>query len=164
MRAAKRVYLSLGSNVGQREENLERALLQLEDERIHILKRSSIYETEPQDVTEQPWFLNLTVECETRLFPIQLLGVVQKIERDLGRARGAGSVRRGPRTIDIDILLFGNVRMETPGLTIPHPRMLDRRFVLEPLLEIGPDLRDPRTNEALSSSLRKVSGQAVRRV
>ncbi len=89
MRSAKKVYLSLGSNVGDRRQNLERALLELAQPGIHILKRSSIYETEPQDVTDQPWFLNMAVECETRLFPLQLLNALQTIERGLGRVRGA---------------------------------------------------------------------------
>ncbi len=163
MRSAKKVYLSLGSNVGDRRQNLERALLELAQPGIHILKRSSIYETEPQDVTDQPWFLNMAVECETRLFPLQLLNALQTIERGLGRVRGAGSIRRGPRTIDIDILLFANIQMQTPALTIPHPRMFDRRFVLEPLLEIAPDLRHPATKEPLSRYSQSVAAQKVRK-
>jgi len=162
--ADKRVYLSLGSNIGEREQNLERALEALEREQIHVLLRSSMYETEPQDVTDQRWFLNIVAECETDRFPLQLLSVLLKIEREMGRMRGAGTVRRGPRTIDIDILLFGNVVMETPKLTIPHARMMERRFVLEPLLEIAADVRDPRNSELLSSYLRRVAGQAVRRI
>ncbi len=133
----KRAYLSLGSNVGEREENLRRALEALEREHIHVITQSSIYETEPQDVVEQRWFLNLCVECETRLFPLQLLGVVERIERELGRERGAATIRRGPRPIDIDILLYGEAVIITPQLTIPHERMLERRFVLEPLLELS---------------------------
>jgi 2-amino-4-hydroxy-6-hydroxymethyldihydropteridine diphosphokinase len=163
LRAAKKVYLSLGSNVGEREQNLKRALLELQQEQVEIRQCSSLYETEPQDVAEQPWFLNMVVECETGLFPLQLLSALQRIERGLGRVRGAGAVRRGPRTIDIDILLFANVRMETPGLTIPHPRMLDRRFVLEPLLEIAPDLRHPVTKEMLSRCLKLVRDQKLRK-
>jgi len=160
----KRVYLSLGSNLGKREENLQRALAALELKQIQIVARSSLYETEPQNLTQQRWFLNLVIECETRYFPMQLLGVIQKIERELGRERGAGSVRWGPRPIDIDVLLFGNVIMEMPQLTIPHPRMLERRFVLEPLLEIAPDLRHPVNRESLRKFIGKVSGQKLRRV
>jgi 2-amino-4-hydroxy-6-hydroxymethyldihydropteridine diphosphokinase len=160
----KRVYLSLGSNVGEREENLDRALRALERDHIHVIAQSSIYETEPQDVVQQRWFLNLAVECETRYFPLQLLGATERIERELGRERGAGTVRRGPRVIDIDILLFGNVVMATPQLTIPHPRMLERRFVLEPLLEIAPELRHPGTRELLSKYLGKLGAQKVRRL
>ncbi len=162
--AGKRVYVSLGSNVGEREQNLQRALVALEREQIHVVRRSSIYETEPQDVVGQPWFLNMVAECETSCFPLQLLGVLLRIERELGRVRGGGTVRRGPRTIDIDILLFGNLLMETPELTIPHPRMCERRFVLEPLMEIAPDLRDPGTRELLSDHLCKVDRQVVRRI
>jgi 2-amino-4-hydroxy-6-hydroxymethyldihydropteridine diphosphokinase len=160
----KRVYLSLGSNVGKREENLAQALGALNREHIHIVAQSSVYETEPQDVIQQPWFMNVAVECETRYFPMQLIGVIERMERDLGRERGPSAVRRGPRVIDIDILLFGDAVIATPRLTVPHARMLERRFVLEPLLEIAPDLRHPGTREPLSKCLRKVEGQKVRRV
>jgi 2-amino-4-hydroxy-6-hydroxymethyldihydropteridine diphosphokinase len=160
----KRVYLSLGSNVGEREENLKRALRALEREHVHVLAQSSIYETEPQGMVQQRWFLNLAVECETPHFPLQLLKVIERIQRELGRERGAGAVRWGPRAIDIDILLFGNLMMATPQLTIPHPRMLERRFVLEPLLEIAPELRHPETREALSKCLFKVAAQKVRKL
>ncbi len=159
----KTVYLSLGSNLGDREENLHRAGQALEAAEIHVLKRSSIYETEPQDATGARWFLNLALSCETRCFPVQLLMVLQRIERKLGRIRGAGSVRGGPRTIDLDILLFGNAVVETPQLVIPHPRMLERRFVLEPLIEIAPELRHPGTKELLSKYLGRVAGQKLRR-
>ena len=160
----KRVYLSLGSNLGEREENLRRALRALEREHIHVLAQSSIYETEPQGMVQQRWFLNLVVECETRYFPLQLLRVIERVQRELGRERGAGAVRWGPRAIDIDILLFGNVIMATPQLTIPHPRMLERRFVLEPLLEIAPELRHPGTRQALSKYLFKVAAQKMRKL
>jgi 2-amino-4-hydroxy-6-hydroxymethyldihydropteridine diphosphokinase len=160
----KRVFLSLGSNVGEREENLDRALRALEWDHIQVVAQSSIYETEPQDLVQQRWFLNLAVECKTRYFPLQLLSVIERIERELGRERGPGAVRRGPRVIDIDILLLGNVVMATPQLTIPHPRMLDRRFVLEPLLEIAPELRHPGTREPLSKYLGKLERQKMRRL
>lgn len=161
--AEKTVYLSLGSNLGGREESLRRALEALEIEDVRMVKRSSLYETEPQDVAGQAWFVNMAVECRTRCFPIQLLTVLQRIEHQLGRVR-AGVVRRGPRTIDIDILLFSNIVMDTPKLVIPHPRMLERRFVLEPLLEIAPELRDPRTREPLSRYLGRVAAQKLRRI
>ncbi len=160
----KRVYLSLGSNLGNREGNLERAIAALSEQELRIIARSSVYETEPQDVVQQRWFLNLCLECETRYFPAQLLGAIQRIERDLGRERGPGVVRRGPRPIDVDILLFGNVIMSTPQLTIPHPRMLERRFVLEPLLEIAPELRHPGSREALRKHLGKIDGQKLRKI
>ena len=158
----KQVYLSIGSNLGDREENLRRAMEALERQDVRIVKRSSIYETAPQDFAEQPWFLNMALECQTRFFPLQLLTVLQKIENDLGRMR-TGSIRRGPRTIDIDILLFGAAVIETPKLVIPHPRMFERRFVLEPLLEIAPELRHPMTREPLRKFLAGVAAQALRR-
>ena len=162
--ASKIVYLSLGSNLGPREQNLERALAGLEREHIHVLSRSSLYETEPQDFTQQSWFLNMAVGCETSCFPLQLLTVLQRIERELGRVRGAGTVRKGPRVIDIDILLFGNVAMNTPRLAIPHPRMLERRFMLEPLLEIAPNLKHTVTKQPLSRYLGNVAAQHVRKL
>jgi 2-amino-4-hydroxy-6-hydroxymethyldihydropteridine diphosphokinase len=160
---SKLVYLSLGSNIGDREKSLNDALDSLEREQIHILARSSVYETEPQDIPDQPWFLNLVVACETRYFPRQLLQILQRIERELGRVRGNNAIRRGPRNIDIDILLFGSLTLETPQLVIPHPRMLQRRFVLEPLLEIAPDLKFPHTNKPLKSYLRAVAAQKIRK-
>ncbi|HEX3684761.1 MAG TPA: 2-amino-4-hydroxy-6-hydroxymethyldihydropteridine diphosphokinase [Bryobacteraceae bacterium] len=160
--ASKTVYLSLGSNIGNRAENLRRACDELEAEHVRIGKRSSLYETEPQDFADQRWFLNMAVECETRCFPMQLLARLQRIERKLGRVRPAGSVHGGPRTIDIDILLFGSAVIETPQLVIPHPRMLDRRFVLQPLVEIAPELRHPQTKELLSKYLSRVAGQKIR--
>jgi 2-amino-4-hydroxy-6-hydroxymethyldihydropteridine diphosphokinase len=159
----KQVHLSLGSNLGDRQANLRRAIEALERQDINVVKESSLYETAPQDVVEQPWFLNMAVECQTRLFPLQLLTATQRIENELGRRR-TGTVRRGPRTIDIDILLFGAAIMQTPKLVIPHPRMFERRFVLEPLLEIAPDLRHPLTREPLRKSLGAVAAQTVRRV
>lgn len=161
--SAKIVYLSLGSNIGDREANLRRACEAIESEDLRILKRSSIYETEPQEVATQAWFLNLVIECETRRFPVQLMTILLKIEREMGRVRGAGTVRKGPRTIDIDILLFGNVIMETPLLTLPHPRMLERRFVLEPLLEIASELRHPQTKEPLTKYLAQVTRQKIKK-
>ncbi len=158
--ASKKVFLSLGSNLGHREQNLETALDALERDSVHITARSAIYETEPQDVTGQPWFLNMVVECETHYFPLQLLATLQRIERQMGRTR-IGLPPRGPRVIDIDILLFGTAAIASASLIIPHPRMLDRRFVLEPLLEIAPDLRDPVTSELLAKRLTRLKNQVV---
>jgi len=160
----KRVYLSLGSNLGDRERNIEQALTQLAAAGVRLLSRSSLYETAPQDVLDQAWFLNIAVEAETSLFPLQLMSVIQRIERELGRIRGQGAIRRGPRTIDIDILLFGSVSIETPQLTIPHPRMLRRRFVLEPLLEIAPQLRHPKNKDPLSKYAKGVADQKLRKL
>jgi 2-amino-4-hydroxy-6-hydroxymethyldihydropteridine diphosphokinase len=104
----------------------------------------------------------MVVECETRFFPVQLLTTVLNIEREMGRNRGAGAVRRGPRLIDIDVLLYGNAAIETPRLVVPHPRMLERRFVLEPLLEIAPGLRHPATKEPLSKYLSGTKNQKLK--
>ncbi len=161
--SSKQVFLSLGSNLGDRERNLTAALDALERESIQITARSSIYETEPQDVVDQPWFLNMVVECETRYFPLQLLAALQRVEREMGRVR-MGSTPRGPRLIDIDLLLFGTVTLQSRELTIPHPRMLERRFVLEPLLEIVPDLRDPVGKQPLKKYLRGLKSQAIKKI
>ncbi len=152
-------YLSLGSNVGDREHMLREALRLLEAPDTHVRRISSVYETEPQDVKDQPWFLNLVVEIETDLFPMQLLARTQKIERQLGRRRG---LPKGPRTMDIDILLVGRSVIDLPKLVVPHPRMAARRFVLEPLAELAPDLRHPVLRSTVRELLSGVSGQAVR--
>lgn len=159
----RHAFLSLGSNLGDRRANLDLAAAALERERIHVISRSSIYETEPRDVADQPWFLNIVVECESQYFPRQMLRVVQRIERELGRVR-AGAIPRGPRVIDIDILLLGNVVIETEQLTVPHPRMFERRFVLEPLLEIAPELRHPKTKEPISRYAAGVARQKVKKL
>jgi 2-amino-4-hydroxy-6-hydroxymethyldihydropteridine diphosphokinase len=159
----KRAFLSIGSNVGDRRANLELAIAALERDRFHVIARSSIYETEPQDLANQPWFLNMVVECESEYFPRQMLKILQRIEREIGRVR-AGSIPRGPRVIDIDILLLGNVVMATEQLAIPHPRMFARRFVLEPLLEIAPEIRHPQTKEPISKYAADVVRQKVKRI
>jgi 2-amino-4-hydroxy-6-hydroxymethyldihydropteridine diphosphokinase len=145
--------------MGERGENLERALALLEREQIQVIARSSVYETEPQDVAAQAWFLNIAVACETRFFPLQLLTALLRIEREMGRIR---RLPRGPRIIDIDVLLFGGAIIYTPRLTIPHPRMLERRFVLEPLLEIAPELVHPVTKRPLRDYLSGVKAQKLR--
>jgi 2-amino-4-hydroxy-6-hydroxymethyldihydropteridine diphosphokinase len=135
----KLVYLSLGSNVGDRIANLSSAI-----ERLRTLGEieevSSFYETEPVEFTAQPCFLNCAVKLDTQKMPRQLLSGVLEIEQQMGRRR---THNKGPRPIDIDILLFGNSVIETKGLTIPHPAMHERRFVLEPLAEIAAHVRHP---------------------
>ncbi|MGB8888383.1 MAG: 2-amino-4-hydroxy-6-hydroxymethyldihydropteridine diphosphokinase [Candidatus Korobacteraceae bacterium] len=135
----KTVYLSLGSNVGDRETNLRTAIEKLA-ELGKLVAVSSFYETEPVDFTAQPWFLNCAVALRTRLMPKLFLAKVLAIEQQMGRRR---LQPKGPRTIDIDILLFGNSIISTPQLDVPHPAMHQRRFVLEPLAEIAPDVRHP---------------------
>lgn len=135
----KTVYLSLGSNLGDRAANLEAAIERL-GELGAVVARSSLYETEPVEVTRQPWFLNCVVAVETELMPRQFLTRALAIEQEIGRRR---TQKKGPRTIDIDLLLFGSSIVDTPTLMIPHPAMHERRFVLEPLAELAPGLRHP---------------------
>ena len=135
----KTVYLSLGSNLGDRATNLRTAIEHL-GELGAVVGRSSLYETEPVEMERQPWFLNCVVALETELMPKQFLARTITIEQKMGRRR---TQPKGPRTIDIDILLFGGSVVDTSALTIPHPAMHERRFVLEPLAEIAPELRHP---------------------
>jgi 2-amino-4-hydroxy-6-hydroxymethyldihydropteridine diphosphokinase len=155
----KLAFLSLGSNLGDRELHLLEALDRLEAAGIHILRRSSIYETEPQDLPAQPWFLNLVVEVETELFPRLLLARTQAIELGMGRKR---AVPKGPRSVDIDILLLGDFVIDTRELQVPHPRMSERRFVLEPLAELAPDLRHPVNGKTAREMLSETQAQIVK--
>ncbi len=161
--SVKSVYLSLGSNLGHREQNLERALERLEAADVKVVSRSAIYETEPQEVLHQPWFLNMAVECQTRYFPLQLLTQLQAIEREMGRVRASASPK-GPRIIDIDILLFANRVINMSKLTVPHPGLVERRFMLEPLIEIAPHLKHVQTGHPLASYLSRVAGQKMRKL
>ena len=135
----KTVYLSLGSNLGERAANL-RAAIEALSGLGEVLSVSSFYETEPVEFTAQPWFLNCAVALATEKMPKQLLGAVAAIEQSMGRRR---TQSKGPRSIDIDILLFGNSVIDTPKLVIPHPSLHERKFVLEPLAEIAPEVRHP---------------------
>ena len=153
------VYLSLGSNVGDRGENLRLAVERLVPAGVRVLRVSPVYETEPVDYANQRWFLNLVVEAETELFPMQLLARTGSIERDLGRVR---TVEKGPRTIDIDILFYGRSVVKTERLEIPHPRVAERRFVLAPLADLAPDLRHPVTHRSVREMLEAAPSQAVR--
>jgi 2-amino-4-hydroxy-6-hydroxymethyldihydropteridine diphosphokinase len=155
----KTIYLSLGSNVGDRDANLHAAIERLGAPGLRVLRISPTYETEPVDNTNQGWFLNLVVEAETSLFPIQLLARAQKVERVLGRVR---TVPKGPRIIDIDILLYGTVAMRGGKLEIPHPRMTERRFVLAPLNDLAPALRHPVTRRTVAELLRAAPPAVVR--
>ena len=157
----KTVYLGLGANVGGREQNLQAAVDRLHSRQLRVTRLSSVYETEPQGIRNQRWFLNLVAEAETELFPRQLLARIVKIERELGRRR---AIENGPRTIDIDILFFGNAVVQTAELIIPHPRFAERRFVLAPMAELAPDLRDPVSRRTMRELLANTAGQAVRPV
>ena len=152
-------YLSLGSNLGNREDYLASALRLLEDSRLRVLRLSDIYETEPREVTDQPWFLNLVTEVETDLAPEELLERAARVEAGLGRRRLGV---KGPRTIDIDILLYGDLVLDTAELTIPHPRMARRRFVLEPLMELAPKLLHPVLGRTIRELAAGVGDQVVR--
>lgn len=157
----KTVYLALGSNVGDRETNLRSACGHLEAAGIIVECASSIYETEPRDVLDQHWFLNQVLEARTVLFPRQLLAKIRGIERGMGRKR---TIAKGPRVIDIDILFYGESVVTAPELQVPHPRIAERRFVLEPLAEIAPELRHPVTKETVREMLGRVTDQVVRKV
>jgi 2-amino-4-hydroxy-6-hydroxymethyldihydropteridine diphosphokinase len=157
----KIVYLGLGSNVGDSEALLKSALAELDRPDLKLQRVSSIYETEPIGLREQRWFLNLAAEFETELFPKQLLHRMQKIEMSMGRRR---TVENGPRTIDIDILLYGSIVMKTEELEIPHPRDRERRFTLAPLAELNPGLRDPVTHQTIAEMLSALTGQTVRKI
>jgi len=157
----KRVYLSLGSNIGDRVANLQLAVAQL-NQLGKLTAVSSLYETEPVEFTDQPWFLNCAVALDTEKTPAQLLTSILAIEQAMGRHR---IQPKGPRKVDIDILLFGDSRVNTATLTIPHPALHERRFVLEPLTEIAPEARHPVLNKRVQE-LRDAlpPGQAVRRL
>ena len=156
----KIAYLSLGANLGDRAGQIAQALTLLEQAGVHITRRSALYETQPVDVTPQPWFLNCLVEVETELLPLGLLRVVQRIERQLGRQRHPEAATPGPRTIDIDIIFFGDHVVRLPELTIPHPRLAERRFVLEPLRELAPDFRHPITRKTAAEMLAELTSPA----
>ncbi len=138
--AKKTVYLSLGSNVGDRVKNLRAAVAALQTVGVRVTRVSSFYETEPVDFLEQAWFLNCAVEGETDVPALELLRVLRGIELQMGSRK---LVAKGPRLIDMDILLYGSEVLDTPELQVPHPRMHLRRFVLVPLAEIAPTLKHP---------------------
>src|SRR5512144_2171386 len=126
------IYLGLGSNVGDREANLRSALKSLQDREVSVVRTASLYSTEPRDFEQQPWFLNTVIELRTSLEPEMLLQQCLGMEEDAGRVR---SIPKGPRVLDIDILLYKDRILNVPGLKIPHPRFRDRRFVLVPMVE-----------------------------
>ncbi|HET7213676.1 MAG TPA: 2-amino-4-hydroxy-6-hydroxymethyldihydropteridine diphosphokinase [Terriglobia bacterium] len=146
----KRVFLSLGSNLGDRAGNVRRALEELGPEGIEVRRISSFYRTEPVDYKQQPWFINCVAEVATGLLPLQLLKAIQRVERGLGRRRG---INKGPRKIDIDILLYENVVVHSTALNIPHASMAERRFVLVPLHELEAGLRHPVTERTVTEML-----------
>jgi 2-amino-4-hydroxy-6-hydroxymethyldihydropteridine diphosphokinase len=145
-------YLGLGSNVGDRRASLEAAVAALPAHGVRVLASSSVYETEPVgEVLEQRDFYNACIAVETALAPLELLEACKAVERELGRA--GGGVRHGPRGIDVDVLTLGSLEFSSPRLTLPHPSILERRFVLVPLLELDPELTLPDGTE-LAGALR----------
>jgi 2-amino-4-hydroxy-6-hydroxymethyldihydropteridine diphosphokinase len=146
----KTIYISLGSNIGDRAENIARAVAALALHGVRVTRQSSLYETEPVEFRNQDWFLNCVVEAETDLMPRELMHALLEIERALGRRR---RVPKGPRLIDIDILLFGSSVVRTPELEVPHPRMAERRFVLVPFNEIAPAARHPLLKKTIAELL-----------
>lgn len=151
------IFLGLGSNVGDRGSNLQQAFARLENAGIQIKRQSSIYLTEPVDFLSQRWFLNQVLEATTVLHPHQLLEVCLEIEHLMGRNK---TVEKGPRCIDIDVLLYEDLVTRTPQLTVPHPRLHLRRFILLPLSDLAPELIPPGMNHPVSRLLRDCKDQA----
>ena len=156
-----RVYLGLGSNLGDRADNLAQAIRRLgqpppRDGTLRPLRASSIYETAPWGYADQPAFLNCVLEAETNLAPLALLALGQRVERELGRQP---TFRYGPRLVDVDILLYGDLVLDLPQLQVPHPRMAQRAFVLVPLAELAPELVHPTLRLTIAELARRVDGK-----
>lgn len=148
----KTAYLSLGSNLGDRAVHIEDALARLAEAGVTVRRRSALYETEPVGTNAQRWFVNCVVEVETDLMPLALLHLLRRIERESGRNPSTGA-QPAARSIDIDILAVGQLVANSPELTLPHPRLAERRFVLQPLFELAPDWRHPITRLSVAEML-----------
>ncbi len=144
-----RVFLGIGTNLGDRERNLQEACAAL-SQRLEILKESSIYQTAPWGYLDQPAFLNQVIEAQTALSSLNLLDFLKQTEKQLGRQ---ANFRYGPRLIDLDILFYGNRIIQTPRLQVPHPRLMERAFVLIPLAEIAPEFVHPQNKQTVAQLL-----------
>jgi 2-amino-4-hydroxy-6-hydroxymethyldihydropteridine diphosphokinase len=151
------IHLALGTNLGNRTSNLRRALAAFPPA-VTVLVESSVYETPPWGMTDQPPFLNMVIKGETRLAPTDLLQYLKQIESELGRVP---SVRYGPRLIDVDILFYNSLILDTPELTIPHPRLHERAFVLVPLADLSPTLVHPVLGIPVSTLLARVDTKGI---
>lgn len=153
-----RVYLGLGSNIGDSKSNIESALLSLA-KKVNIINKSSYYQTEPVGYKDQAWFLNMVIEGETDLNPRELLSFTQSIEKDMKRVK---TIVNGPRIIDIDILIYDDLKIESEDLIIPHPRMQERAFVMVPIFEIAPELVID--NIAVKDIIQNLKGEEIRKL
>ena len=153
-----KVYLGLGSNIGESKKNIESALALL-SEKVNIVKKSSYYETEPVGFKDQAWFLNMVLEGQTELTPIELLDFTQGIERDMKRVK---TILNGPRIIDLDILIYDDIKMESDRLTLPHPRMQERAFVMVPIFEISPNIT--LENRPIQDIIKSLKGQKIKKL
>jgi 2-amino-4-hydroxy-6-hydroxymethyldihydropteridine diphosphokinase len=152
-----RAYLSLGSNLGDSASLLRKALKMLPDSGVRVCRVSSFYKTEPVEFLAQPWFVNCAAEVETSLSPRALMRTLKALERAMGRR---GGIPKGPRLIDIDLLLYENVVAGFPGLVVPHPRLTERRFVLIPLREIAPKVTHPVSGKTMTQMLRETGDKS----
>ncbi len=155
------VFIGAGSNLGDRRENLKHAIEELKKYNTQVIKVSPIYETEPWGVKEQPPFLNLVLLCRTVLEPPELLECLKSIEKSVGRK---DTFHWGPRIVDLDIIFYGKRIINEPGLTVPHPYLRERAFVLKPLSDIAPDFKDPLTGMKVIELLARISQKGITRI